>query len=528
MASLNYLKPVKAASLNMIDTGYWYNLTLPESSKTLSWYYRAYELGGETAYCIEPNTIEGTDNYRLGDWDVTNIPGAIRERIALIGYYGYTYPGHQTLAYRAATQGLIWDTILGKEANTTFWTGRYQSGSQLSITNEQAEIENLINHHFDTPSFASGEYSIQVGENLILTDENNVLSEYEISATGATYSVNGNELTIKLEELGRAEFTLTKKTPYRDRYKIFVGEGIQDMFVPGIISPITAQIKVESYYGRITITKVDSETGKTPQGLATLKGAVYGLYDKAGNLIDALVTDEDGIGQSNLDLKYGEYYLKEISPSEGYYLDDTTYYLGEFKKETLVVEVPEEVIKNKIQILKQYEQLVAETGMLTPEEGVIFEVYAQNGDKIGEIITNEDGYSEIILPYGIWTFHQVNSKAGYEKVEDFLVVVDSDSPLVQLYELLDEPSTPKIDAKDDISATDSSITPQDPDLAEPGRGLVAETETVAEATAVVSEKQISVITVPNTSANDYYVIETVGVLFIVGGIGIFIHDRKER
>ncbi len=62
----------------------------------------------------------------------------------LIGYYGYTYPGHQTLQYRAATQGMMWDLIVGSGANTTFHTARWGKGDTF--------------------------YKAQVGETITLTD----------------------------------------------------------------------------------------------------------------------------------------------------------------------------------------------------------------------------------------------------------------------------------------------------------------------------------------------------------------------
>ena len=115
---------VNAASLNMSYSDYWYYRTKADGSDMHSWHYTLYEVDGKVAYCIEPGTVEGT-TYSQGSWEQTGLSNDIKERILLTGYYGYTYPGHQTLQYRAATQGLIWDTIVGSGAHTTFWTQRY-------------------------------------------------------------------------------------------------------------------------------------------------------------------------------------------------------------------------------------------------------------------------------------------------------------------------------------------------------------------------------------------------------------------
>ena len=107
---------VNAATLNMSYSDYWYDRAKADGSEHHSWHFTLYDMDGEVAYCIQPNVKEGT-HYNQGSWEDTGLPNSIKERILLIGYYGYTYPGHQTLQFRAATQGMIWDTIVGGGAN---------------------------------------------------------------------------------------------------------------------------------------------------------------------------------------------------------------------------------------------------------------------------------------------------------------------------------------------------------------------------------------------------------------------------
>lgn len=49
-----------------------------------------------------------------------------------------------TLQFRAATQGMIWDTIVGGGANTTFHTARWAKGDTFDVSNEKAQIEDLL------------------------------------------------------------------------------------------------------------------------------------------------------------------------------------------------------------------------------------------------------------------------------------------------------------------------------------------------------------------------------------------------
>ena len=203
---------VHAATLHQENTDYYYDRYYPDGSEH-SWYYKHYTMDGEVAYCIEPGTVEGV-NYPQTNYSATGLPDSIKERLLLIGYYGYTYPGHNTEKYRMATQGMLWDTIIGIGDNTKFSTARWGGGTVVDISSERAEINRLIAHHYDKPSFNGGEYTLQVGETITLTDTNNLLQNYNISVTGANYSVDGNNLTITPTVNGNITVKLTKQMPY--------------------------------------------------------------------------------------------------------------------------------------------------------------------------------------------------------------------------------------------------------------------------------------------------------------------------
>ena len=426
---------VNAATLNMSYSDYWYDRAKADGSEHHSWHFTLYDMDGEVAYCIQPNVKEGT-HYNQGSWEDTGLPNSIKERILLIGYYGYTYPGHQTLQFRAATQGMIWDTIVGGGANTTFHTARWAKGDTFDVSNEKAQIEDLIAHHYDRPSFNGGVYKAQVGENITLTDTNNVLSNYSVSVSGADYSIDGNKLIIKPTRSGSIDLTLTKNMPYSSSYKLFVGDGIQNMMVPRTTDPVIAKIRVNSYTSFVEGHKKDSETGNA-QGQATLKGAEYGVYETStGRLVTTVVTDENGYFKSNAVLSWNDYYLQEIKPSEGYELDTTRYNVDIKGKESASVDVVEKVIKNYVSILKQYEQVDGNTTFLNAEKGITFEIYYPNGNKYGEIKTDKNGYASLNLPYGVWKFHQVNTTTGYEKIYDFYITVNETSEKEQYYNIL--------------------------------------------------------------------------------------------
>lgn len=101
-----------------------------------------------------------------------------------------------------------------------------------------------------------------------------------------------------------------------------------------VIEKTLSNIEVK---GNIHVTKADSITGMTPQGNATFEGAVYGLYarenilspdDKHVIYRKGTLVDKQAIKNGALDFKnhyLGNYYVQEITPSEGYLLDPTKY-----------------------------------------------------------------------------------------------------------------------------------------------------------------------------------------------------------
>ena len=107
---------------------------------------------------------------------------------------------------------------------------------------------------------------------------------------------------------------------------------------------------------QVTVTKTDAETG-SPQGDASLAGAVYGIY-KGEELIDTYTTDENGQFTTKYYICDNDWTVREISPSEGYLLDTAIHKVGA-EPELYTVElnstandVNEQVIKGNIALIK--------------------------------------------------------------------------------------------------------------------------------------------------------------------------------
>ena len=123
-----------------------------------------------------------------------------------------------------------------------------------------------------------------------------------------------------------------------------------------------------------TLIKRDAEMS-LPQGDATLAGAVYSVF-KGEELVDTYTTNESG-QFTTTDYVCGEdWTIRELSPSEGYLLDNTVYpvgaepqhYTAEYNP--FALEVTEQVIRSGVALTKVDKDY--------PEnklEGAVFEVY---------------------------------------------------------------------------------------------------------------------------------------------------------
>ena len=186
-----------------------------------------------------------------------------------------------------------------------------------------------------------------------------------------------------------------------------------------------------------TVTKTDAATG-TAQGDGSLAGAVYGVYD-GEELVDTYTTDANGQFTTAYYACGDNWSIREISPSEGYLLDSTTYHVGAEAKNYTVelnrisLEVTETVKMGRIAIIKHSDN--GDTQIETPEEGAEFAVYLKSAgsydaakDSERDYLTcDENGFAQTNeLPYGVYTVHQVSGWDGRELMDDFDVFITED------------------------------------------------------------------------------------------------------
>ena len=289
------------------------------------------------------------------------------------------------------------------------------------------------------------------------------------SLAGATYNVykgtsgTGSVVaTFTTDEAGHA----TLSTPLEDgTYSVKEvtppkGYKLDTKVYTFTIDGSDTSLSVEDEPGTLTLKlkKKDSQTGSTPQGNASLAGAVYQVsYQKDGQTVtEELTTDASGNLGTLEGIPFGTVTVKELSAPEGYRLDtqvhtytvDGSQLTGDVY-ELEVTDLAEEVQRGGLTIQKKDSQ----TGT-TPQgdaslAGISFEIVNQSknpvvvngstaapGQVAMTITTNASGVAttgENALPYGNYTLREVSTNESMLKTftEEISVSIDSDNVMLE-------------------------------------------------------------------------------------------------
>lgn len=422
---------VSAATLTQTPVDNWYYTRRGGGKPYMSAQWNLYDLDGKTAYCIEPGVNITTSDYEgaIG-WINSPYSDEVNRKIQLYGYYGYNYPGHENLRYRAAAQSLIWEATGGQIIE--FWTERYGNGNFINLNAERNEILRLASTHYEVPTFDSDTKDAVIEETTTFTDTKSILSNFDVvKSSDASVSINGNTLSVTPNVVGNITVVLKKKTYTQDPTIIFVGKDAtsQKMGMFGVDDPVLVRVKLNVVGGSLKINKKDLDTKLSkPQGDATFKNAVYELLDENYNFITDLIIDDSFGAKTDKILSPNKIYiLREKTASEGYLLDKTEYRF-KIDRDNLDIEmdVYEDVIEKTVNIYKVFAD--GSTTILKGEPNVSFEIYLKSiGEYYKTIKTDEKGFVSVKLPYGKWIFKQVSSTSGFEKVKDFEIVINNDS-----------------------------------------------------------------------------------------------------
>ena len=311
---------------------------------------------------------------------------------------------------------------------------RYEVPKAQNVTLTSGGVDLTVNVNFNN-ELKTGSIKI----NKQSEDNQNGDREFTITGNGKTYTIKtGSDGVAILSDIpvynSRNEkivYTISEKNvPVRyvvpaDQTATLMADATTTKTFKNILKKFTVEV-----------TKQDSET-TSAQGDGTLAGAVYGLY-KDGELVDIYTTDENGYFKTK-EYVCGNYTVQEISPSEGYLLDETVYSVGAeaenyfIEHNPLSMTVTEDVIKGNIAMIKHSDD--GSTQIETPEVGAEFEVYLKSSGSYANAVEterdyltcDENGFAQTKdMPYGIYTVHQTKGWEGTEFMEDFDVNISAD------------------------------------------------------------------------------------------------------
>lgn len=382
-----------------------------------------YHFGDRIAYCLELGKDIISEIYDISEnFDSFSISDEKREKIKLISYYGYDYEGHNTVNYYMATQELIWRELTGTDIK---WVRNLNSNDVLNVDFEKEEIIRLIKRHFVKPSFSENYFTINYGEEKVLIDENNILSEYYTS--NSNVSIDGNKLIIDSNFMGET-IELIRKS-YTDKvFLLYTSNLSQTMMSSGKID-----FDIENVYvnlrGFIEIEKHGEDISYTEDGFkytnVLLSNVVFDVYANEdiyengkiiysnGEKIGQIITDNNGYGKLD-DLPIGNYYLVEVKSNLGNIIDDSKYFVQICHNEMKVsIKANNYLPKGKL-VINKFDSV---TGKVI--SNTLFEIYTTKGELVFSGYTDDNG--QIIIEDLLYQDYYISERAsslGYKLLDE--------------------------------------------------------------------------------------------------------------
>ncbi len=231
------------------------------------------------------------------------------------------------------------------------------------------------------------------------------------------YDQNGEVVdTLITDKNGEA---ISKKLPLGQEYKVketktgkwyVLDQNAQTVVLKqGEITNLV--FKNEKKKGQIKVIKVDKDNNEIK-----LEGVEFEVYDEAGNLVESLVTDQNGEAVTKklpIDQKYT---IKETKTLENYVLSDEEKTVVLEENQITTLNFANEKIKGYIEITK----VSADDNSITNEKkgtalkGAIFEIYNEKDELVDTITTKEDGKATSkLLEYGKYYIKEKDTGSKY-------------------------------------------------------------------------------------------------------------------
>ena len=220
---------------------------------------------------------------------------------------------------------------------------------------------------------------------------------------------------------------------------------IQETPLPGVTTFNMPEVPESVKRGGVSVQKLDSETGKTPQGGASLEGIAFSIINDnenavkvdgktyaKGETVKVITTDAKGFATTGADtLPYGDYIIRETK-TNGSYLNTSAEMRVQVREDGKVYSfnAKDDIVRGGVEITKHD----IETGTGDPLggaslDGTQFQIKSLNdkpvivggvtyskGQVIQPLLTIEDGHASSDaqwLPFGLYSIQEVKAGEGY-------------------------------------------------------------------------------------------------------------------
>ena len=220
---------------------------------------------------------------------------------------------------------------------------------------------------------------------------------------------------------------------------------IQENPLEGVITFHTPEIPEPVIRGGVSVQKLDSETGQTPQGGASLEGITFSIINdnpnavtvdgksyNPGQTVKNIVTDKNGVAKTPANcLPYGKYIIRETATNDGYLNTSNEMRVTvDAEGKVYSFNAKDDIVRGGVEITKHD----IETGTGDPLggaslDGTQFQIKSLNdkpvivggvtyskGQVIQPLLTIEDGHASSDaqwLPFGLYSIQEVKAGEGY-------------------------------------------------------------------------------------------------------------------
>lgn len=426
-------KPTYAKTTNFYEDKYidnvWMNKVTP--NRKIIYYQKARMFKqretGNIAYCLEPFTMFN-ENSSYENIVSTKLTEEQKNRIKYLVYLGYKNKGREDEIWYAITQLLIWETV---EPNGLYYFTDSLNGNKTNKYQDLInELNNAINNYQNSIKTELN-YTITIGEKIEIPLDNDYNITYKSDDKYTT--ITNNTITIENLPVGEHKIVVAQKfNNHKENIVFFTSVDSQDLVTIGNLDEETLTINVKVTDTEVKLDKIDFDTNsKIASGTAKLEGATYKIYNENMFEIAKIIFGAE-LTTTLKSLPIGKYYIKEVIAGTGYTLD-TNIYEFELSKEQpkITITLKNKVIKGKLKIHKVY----IDEDLIKDEENITFNIYDNKNNLYKSLTTDKFGNLEIELPYGTYKVVQQNTTDGYEIVEPFIIIINSNTSLT--YDLKD-------------------------------------------------------------------------------------------